>query len=153
MPSYHCCLSEGRVNFTLPRLLNNVLGHDHTQWHPSAVRYCTNSWHCYWTRPIYRIWPFYRIPKELHGNLRRVWHAERGRLLIRTPDLVPFWDLHMFCCWICHVFSTLNFERPYVLLLYFDQNSLNRLISMQQFHICQFWLWPPKLIGSSFQVW
>ena len=29
-------------------------------------------------------------------HLQRVWHAERGRLLLRTPGPVPLWDLHVF---------------------------------------------------------
>ena len=30
--------------------------------------------------------------------MQRVWHANRGRLLLRTPGPVPFWDLHVFNC-------------------------------------------------------
>ena len=30
------------------------------------------------------------------GHLQRVWHADRGRLLLRTPGPVPLWDLHVF---------------------------------------------------------
>ena len=29
-------------------------------------------------------------------HLRRVWHADRGRLLLRTPGPVPFWTCIMF---------------------------------------------------------
>ena len=29
-------------------------------------------------------------------HLQRVWHADRGRLLLRTPGPVPLWDLHVF---------------------------------------------------------
>ena len=29
-------------------------------------------------------------------HLQRVWHADRGRLLLRTPGPVPLWDLQMF---------------------------------------------------------
>ena len=29
-------------------------------------------------------------------HLQRVWHANRGRLLLRTPGPVPLWDLHVF---------------------------------------------------------
>ena len=31
-------------------------------------------------------------------HLQRVWHADRGRLLLETPDPVPLWDLHVFLC-------------------------------------------------------
>ena len=33
------------------------------------------------------------------GHLQQVWHADRGRLLLRTPGPVPLWDLQMFFCW------------------------------------------------------
>ena len=29
-------------------------------------------------------------------HLQQVWHANRGRLLLRTPGPVPLWDLHVF---------------------------------------------------------
>ena len=29
-------------------------------------------------------------------HMQRVWHANRGRLLLRTPGAVPLWDLHVF---------------------------------------------------------
>ena len=29
-------------------------------------------------------------------HLQRVRHANRGRLLLRTPDPVPLWDLQIF---------------------------------------------------------
>ena len=32
------------------------------------------------------------------GHVQRVWHADRGRLLLRTPGPVPLWDLHVFLC-------------------------------------------------------
>ena len=28
-----------------------------------------------------------------------MWHADRGRLLLRTPGPVPLWDLRVFYCW------------------------------------------------------
>ena len=31
-------------------------------------------------------------------HLQQVWHANRGRLLLRTPGPVPLWDLHVFQC-------------------------------------------------------
>ena len=30
--------------------------------------------------------------------MQRVRHANRGRLLLRTPGPVPLWDLHVFSC-------------------------------------------------------
>ena len=32
------------------------------------------------------------------GDLQRVWYADRGRLLLRTPGPVPLWDLQVFKC-------------------------------------------------------
>ena len=32
-------------------------------------------------------------------HLQRVRHANRGRLLLRTPGPVPLWDLQVFLCW------------------------------------------------------
>ena len=31
-------------------------------------------------------------------HMQRVRHANRGRLLLRTPGPVPLWDLHVFLC-------------------------------------------------------
>ena len=40
---------------------------------------------------------FYQIFVSV-DHLQRVWHANRGRLLLRTPGPVPLWDLHVFLC-------------------------------------------------------
>ena len=53
------------------------------------------------TCDAYRIWPIYRnlhyrIGKVSTEYLQRVWHASRGRWLLRTPGPVPLWDLHVF---------------------------------------------------------
>ena len=47
--------------------------------------------------------------------MQRVRHANRWRLLLRTPGPVPFWDLQMFFCWdhwhyhsLQHQFMTLS---------------------------------------------
>ena len=29
-------------------------------------------------------------------HMQQVWHANRGRLLLRTPGPVSLWDLHVF---------------------------------------------------------
>ena len=42
-----------------------------------------------------RIWRYYWIQVSI-GHRQRMWHADRGRLLLRTPGPVPLWDLHMF---------------------------------------------------------
>ena len=38
-----------------------------------------------------------RIPPMEH--FQRVWHSSRERLLLRTPDPVPFWNLQILFCW------------------------------------------------------
>ena len=38
---------------------------------------------------------FYQILVSLE-HLQRVWHANRGRLLLRTPGPVPLWGLQVF---------------------------------------------------------
>ena len=53
------------------------------------------------TCDAYRIWPIYRnshcrIGEVSTEYMQRVWHASRGRWLLRTPGPVPLWDLHMF---------------------------------------------------------
>ena len=46
---------------------------------------------------FYRLWHYYRIQVS-KGHLQRVWHVDRGRLLLWTPGPVPLWDLHVFLC-------------------------------------------------------
>ena len=41
---------------------------------------------------------FYLIMRGFHRKFAKVRHANRGRLLLRTPGPVPFWDLHVFLC-------------------------------------------------------
>ena len=53
------------------------------------------------TCDAYRIWPIYRnlhyrIGEVSTEYLQRMWHASRGRWLLRTPGPVPLWGLHMF---------------------------------------------------------
>ena len=48
--------------------------------------------------------------------MQRVRHANRWRLLLRTPGPAPLWDLHV---WTCLVSGLLNFKHPSVLLFSF----------------------------------
>ena len=62
---------------SLSQMLNDILWPDNIQWqHPSDQT-------LYRTRPITEFWV---VSIEY---LRRVWHADRGRLLLRTPGPVP----------------------------------------------------------------
>ena len=58
-------------------MLNDILWPDPIQWQPPTDQIS------YRTRPLTEFWV---ISIE---HLRRVWHADRGRLLLRTPGLVP----------------------------------------------------------------
>ena len=44
---------------------------------------------------IHRYLP-YRLGEVSTEYMQRVWHANRGRWLLRTPGPVPLWDLHVF---------------------------------------------------------
>ena len=60
----------------LSRMLNDILGPDHIQWlSPTDKTF-------YRTRPFTEIW---EVSIE---HLWRVWHTDRGRLLLRTPGPV-----------------------------------------------------------------
>ena len=62
---------------SLSQMLNDILWPDHIQWQRPTDQTL------YQTRPFTEYWV---ISIE---HLRRVWHAERGRLLLRTPGPVP----------------------------------------------------------------
>ena len=64
-------------------MLNDILWPDHIQWQPPTDQTL------YRTRPFTELWGVYL------EHLRRVWHADRGRLLLQTPGPVPL-GLHMF---------------------------------------------------------
>ena len=62
---------------SLSQMLNDILWPDHIQWEPPTDQTL------YRTRPLTEIWV---VSIE---HLRRVWLADRGRLLLRTPGPVP----------------------------------------------------------------
>ena len=62
---------------SLSQMLNDILWPDHIQWQPPTDQTL------YRTRPLTEIWV---VSIE---HLRRVWHTDRGRLLLRTPGPVP----------------------------------------------------------------
>ena len=62
---------------SLTQMLNDILWPDHIQWQPPTDQTL------YRTRPFPEFWV---VPIE---HLRRVWHVDRGRLLLRTPGPVP----------------------------------------------------------------
>ena len=68
---------------SLSQMLNDILWPDHIQWQPPT------------DQTLYRTRPFTEFWVVSIKHLRRVWHGDRGRLLLRTPGPVPL-DLHMF---------------------------------------------------------
>ena len=80
----------------LSRMLHDILDDDNIKSHPPLIRHYTNFWPCYWSGPYYRIWLFTLLHEVSIEHLQRVRHANRGRLLLRTPGPVPLWDLHVF---------------------------------------------------------
>ena len=62
-------------------MLNDILWPDHIQWQPPT------------DQTLYRIQsrPFTEFWEISIEHLRWVWHADRGRLLLRTTGPVPFW--------------------------------------------------------------
>ena len=63
---------------SLSQMLNDILWPDHIQWQPPT------------DQTLYRTRPFTDFWAVSIEHLRRVWHADRGRLLLRTPGPVPF---------------------------------------------------------------
>ena len=62
---------------SLTQMLNAILWPDHIQWQPPT------------DQTLYRTRPFIEFLVVSIEHLRRVWHANRGRLLLRTPGSVP----------------------------------------------------------------
>ena len=94
---------------SLTRMLNDILWPDHIQRQPPT------------DQTLYRTRPFTEFWVVSIEHLRRVWHADRGRLLLRTPGPVllglayvllvetnPFPNLSLF-------YRTMLFEYPLVL--------------------------------------
>ena len=63
-------------------MLNDILWPDHIQWQPPT------------DQTLYRTRPFTEFWVVSMEHLRRVWHADRGRLLPLDTWSYPIWDLH-----------------------------------------------------------
>ena len=61
---------------SLSQMWNDILWPHHIQWQPPT------------DQPLYRTRPFTEFCEVSIDHLRRVWHADRGRLLLRTPGPV-----------------------------------------------------------------
>ena len=93
----------------LSKMLHDILGHYHIQWHPLLIRQYTNLWTYYRTWPYYWFWLYYQISGGFHRTLQRVRVGNRGSLLLRKPGPVPFGtcicsNVETDFSWACHVF-------------------------------------------------
>ena len=106
----------------LSKMLHDILGHAHIQWHPPFIRHFTKSWPCYRTGPYYRFWRYYLIPGGVHRTLQRVLLANGGRQLLWTPGPVQFGtcfcsNVDTILSWICHVDGRFESLSTSILLL------------------------------------
>ena len=67
-----------QYDVSLSQMLNDILWPAHIQWQPPI------------DQSLYRPRPFPEFWVVSIEHLRRVWHADRGRLLLRTPGPAPF---------------------------------------------------------------
>ena len=73
---------------SLSQMLNDILWPDHNiRWQPPT------------DQTLYRTRPFIEFRVVSIEHLPRVWHADRGRLLLRTPGPVPFGICICSSCW------------------------------------------------------
>ena len=78
-----------QYDVSLSQMLNDILWPDHIQWQPPT------------DQTLYRTRPFTEFWVVSIEHLRRVWHADRGRLLLRTPGPVSLGLAWHLCstCW------------------------------------------------------
>ena len=78
---YGDLIKQHEVSFS--QMLNDILWPDHLQWQPPS------------DQTLYRTRPFTEFWMVSIEHLRRVWHDDRGRLLLRTPGPVPLGLAHV----------------------------------------------------------
>ena len=117
---------------SLSQMINDILWPDHIQW-----QHLTDQ-------TLYRTRPFTEFWVVSIQHLRRVWHADRGRLLLRTPGPVPFGLAYVLLVEtnpfpnLSLFFRTMLFEYPSVLSRFFSlwQPSINVSVSKIE-HRCK----------------
>ena len=67
-----------QYDVSILQMLNDIMWPNHIQWQPPT------------DQTLYRTRPFTEFGEVSIEHLRRVWHADRGRLLLRTPCPVPY---------------------------------------------------------------
>ena len=82
---------------------------------PSLHTTLHQFWTYHRTGPYYQFWPCCRISGGFHGTLRRMRLANRGRLLLRAPVLVPFGtgicsNVETILFWTCHIYGLFEFR-------------------------------------------
>ena len=122
-------------------MLNDILWPDHIQWLPPT------------DQTLYRTWPLSEFWVVSIEHLRRVWHADRGCLLLRTPGPVPlglayvllvetnpFPNLSLF-------FRTTLFEYPSVLsrVCYIVSVQIQCQSSIYTLSLCRGYSWRVQL--------
>ena len=86
---------------------------------PRPIRFNTNPCPHYRTRPYTELW---KVSLE---HLRRMWHTDKGRLLLGTPGPVPLWTCIRSSCWEQSFFPILSL---FSLIMHFEHPSaLSRL--------------------------
>ena len=74
---------------------------------------------CYRTWPYKQVWLFTLFQDISTEHLQWMWHADRGRLFLRTLRPVPLSYVETYLSKSCLVSRSLCFERHSVLLFYF----------------------------------
>ena len=107
----------GRYIDLIKRMLHDILGHEDIQWHLQLIRHYTNLWTYYRPGPYYQFRPYHQISGGFHRTLQEIRLVIKGRLLLRTPDPVPFGtcirsNVETLTSWPCHVFGLWILDIP-----------------------------------------
>ena len=105
---------------SLTQMLNDILWPDHIQWQTLT------------DQTLYRTRPFTEFWVVSIEHLRQVWHADRGRLPLRTPSSAPFWGLAYAVCWD-------QFSRLYTELMTVPNLILTELREVSMEHLRRVW--------------
>ena len=105
----------------LSQMLNDILWPDHIQWqHPTD-------------QTLYRTRPFTEFRVVSIEYLRRVWRADRGRLLLRTPGPVPLGLAYIL---LVETNPLSNLSLYYRTMLFEYPSVLSRFCFVYEHHIC-----------------
>ena len=109
---------------SLSQMLNDILWPDHIKWQPPA------------DQTLYRTRPFTEIWVVSIEHLRRLWHADRGRVLLRTPGPVPLGLAYVLLVETNHFPELVVIVSDYALRISLGTFSiLLAMITMSEIHI------------------